>query len=254
MTESVLIRNVANTAVRLQAIKALGVRTAIDDFGTGYSGCVPVAVPLCRSRSIADSGTRSPRLPNRRHLFERWCRSAATSDSRPSPKVSRPKVRWITSAVSRSTRPRVSCCPRPLDPQTLEETCAFPDSSGATRSRSPPAKALRPLRNAEATVDSFGPGRVLCEANVAQGSIAIASTPRNLDAMSDAMARCGDLDQSDDERWSARRFAIRLRWTLPVGPRGMLSTITTCSGVLNFARCVAANRRSSVAVGDGTAS
>ena len=31
------MRNVADTAVRLQAIKELGVRIAIDDFGTGYS-------------------------------------------------------------------------------------------------------------------------------------------------------------------------------------------------------------------------
>ncbi len=37
ITETMLMRNVAETAVRLTALKALGVRIAIDDFGTGYS-------------------------------------------------------------------------------------------------------------------------------------------------------------------------------------------------------------------------
>jgi diguanylate cyclase (GGDEF)-like protein len=37
LTETMLMRNVENTARRLNAIKQLGVRIAIDDFGTGYS-------------------------------------------------------------------------------------------------------------------------------------------------------------------------------------------------------------------------
>jgi diguanylate cyclase (GGDEF)-like protein len=37
VTETTLMRNVEETAARLTAIKALGVRIAIDDFGTGYS-------------------------------------------------------------------------------------------------------------------------------------------------------------------------------------------------------------------------
>ena len=37
ITETMLMRNIEETAVRLMAIKALGVRIAIDDFGTGYS-------------------------------------------------------------------------------------------------------------------------------------------------------------------------------------------------------------------------
>jgi EAL domain-containing protein (putative c-di-GMP-specific phosphodiesterase class I) len=37
VTESALMRNPDDTARRLQAIKALGVRIAVDDFGTGYS-------------------------------------------------------------------------------------------------------------------------------------------------------------------------------------------------------------------------
>jgi len=37
ITETTLMRNVEETAHRLTAIKALGVRIAIDDFGTGYS-------------------------------------------------------------------------------------------------------------------------------------------------------------------------------------------------------------------------
>jgi EAL domain-containing protein (putative c-di-GMP-specific phosphodiesterase class I) len=37
ITETTLMRNVEDTATRLAAIKALGVRVAVDDFGTGYS-------------------------------------------------------------------------------------------------------------------------------------------------------------------------------------------------------------------------
>jgi FOG: EAL domain len=37
ITETTLMRNVEETARRLIAVKALGVRVAIDDFGTGYS-------------------------------------------------------------------------------------------------------------------------------------------------------------------------------------------------------------------------
>jgi diguanylate cyclase (GGDEF)-like protein len=37
VTETALMRNAAATAVRLKAIKELGVRIAVDDFGTGYS-------------------------------------------------------------------------------------------------------------------------------------------------------------------------------------------------------------------------
>ncbi|MGZ5379260.1 MAG: putative bifunctional diguanylate cyclase/phosphodiesterase [Mycobacterium sp.] len=37
VTETALMRNTDNTASRLHAIKALGVRIAVDDFGTGYS-------------------------------------------------------------------------------------------------------------------------------------------------------------------------------------------------------------------------
>jgi EAL domain-containing protein (putative c-di-GMP-specific phosphodiesterase class I) len=37
ITETALMRNAKDTATRLHAIKALGVRIAVDDFGTGYS-------------------------------------------------------------------------------------------------------------------------------------------------------------------------------------------------------------------------
>ena len=37
ITETTLMSNAEETARRLVAIKALGVRVAIDDFGTGYS-------------------------------------------------------------------------------------------------------------------------------------------------------------------------------------------------------------------------
>ena len=37
LTESVLMANAEQTAVKLQAFRALGVSLAIDDFGTGYS-------------------------------------------------------------------------------------------------------------------------------------------------------------------------------------------------------------------------
>jgi diguanylate cyclase (GGDEF)-like protein len=37
VTETVLMRDAAETSVRLKAIKELGVRIAVDDFGTGYS-------------------------------------------------------------------------------------------------------------------------------------------------------------------------------------------------------------------------
>jgi EAL domain-containing protein (putative c-di-GMP-specific phosphodiesterase class I) len=37
ITETTLMTNIENTALRLASIKALGVRIAIDDFGTGYS-------------------------------------------------------------------------------------------------------------------------------------------------------------------------------------------------------------------------
>jgi EAL domain-containing protein (putative c-di-GMP-specific phosphodiesterase class I) len=37
VTETALMRNANVTAVRLQAIKDLGVKIAVDDFGTGYS-------------------------------------------------------------------------------------------------------------------------------------------------------------------------------------------------------------------------
>jgi predicted signal transduction protein with EAL and GGDEF domain len=37
VTETALMRNAADTAVRLKAVKDLGVRIAVDDFGTGYS-------------------------------------------------------------------------------------------------------------------------------------------------------------------------------------------------------------------------
>ncbi len=37
ITETALMRNIEETAIRLTAIKALGVRIAVDDFGTGYS-------------------------------------------------------------------------------------------------------------------------------------------------------------------------------------------------------------------------
>ena len=37
LTESVILGDLADTIVRMQAIKALGVRFALDDFGTGYS-------------------------------------------------------------------------------------------------------------------------------------------------------------------------------------------------------------------------
>ncbi len=37
VTETTLMRNIEETAMRLSAIKALGVQIAIDDFGTGYS-------------------------------------------------------------------------------------------------------------------------------------------------------------------------------------------------------------------------
>ncbi|MBK5966446.1 diguanylate cyclase [Thiocystis minor] len=37
LTESILIQNVEDTLIRLDALVALGVRLAIDDFGTGYS-------------------------------------------------------------------------------------------------------------------------------------------------------------------------------------------------------------------------
>jgi diguanylate cyclase (GGDEF)-like protein len=37
VTETALMRNIEETATRLAAIKALGVRIAVDDFGTGYS-------------------------------------------------------------------------------------------------------------------------------------------------------------------------------------------------------------------------
>ena len=37
VTETTLMQNIEETAHRLTAIKALGVRIAIDDFGTGYS-------------------------------------------------------------------------------------------------------------------------------------------------------------------------------------------------------------------------
>ncbi len=37
ITETTLMRNAQETAVRLEAVKRLGVRIAIDDFGTGYS-------------------------------------------------------------------------------------------------------------------------------------------------------------------------------------------------------------------------
>jgi diguanylate cyclase (GGDEF)-like protein len=37
VTETALMRDAAHTAVRLKAVKELGVRIAVDDFGTGYS-------------------------------------------------------------------------------------------------------------------------------------------------------------------------------------------------------------------------
>jgi EAL domain-containing protein (putative c-di-GMP-specific phosphodiesterase class I) len=37
VTETVLMRDAADTSARLKAIKELGVRIAVDDFGTGYS-------------------------------------------------------------------------------------------------------------------------------------------------------------------------------------------------------------------------
>jgi diguanylate cyclase (GGDEF)-like protein len=64
VTETALMSNAPDTAVRLQAIKDLGVRIAVDDFGTGYSSlaylrqfpvdCIKI------DRSFTNAITRSP--------------------------------------------------------------------------------------------------------------------------------------------------------------------------------------------------
>ena len=150
VTETALMRNAADTAVRLQAIKELGVRIAVDDFGTGYSSLAylqqfPVDC-LKIDRAFTNAITTSPESKALIGTLVQLGKDLGLTNTR----RRRRDDRRDGSPPRRttSTRPKASCCrgrstPRPSRP----------------RSSSPHARPGSPNRHEPAIPRDEGPWR-----------------------------------------------------------------------------------------------